>query len=207
MRKKDTDNERFARLNQEWLAAEGHDVDVDGWAGEITRNAWRTQTGFTEPTPDAAPWPPTDERSLIDFYGPPGESQLVMVRLPYPMRLAWDHSTTVERTQCHRKVAESLVALLEEILELYGDVGEVAEARMDLYGGCYNYRRQRGGRSWSLHAWGAAIDLDPLQNRLDWPWPDKATMPVEVIDLFESAGWTSGARAWGWDAMHFQATR
>ena len=130
-----------------------------------------------------------------------------MITLPYEMRLAWNHSQTVRRTRCHQKVAESLQAAFEGILELYGDVAAVREARMDLYGGCYMKRPQRGGRSWSLHAWGAAVDLDPTQNRNLWSWPDRATMPVEVIRVFEGLGWKSGARAWRRDAMHFQATR
>jgi hypothetical protein len=32
-------------------------------------------------------------------------------------------------------------------------------------------------------------------------------MPVEAVEVFERAGWKSGARAWGKDAMHFQATQ
>lgn len=201
------DNEAFAHLNQLWLVGRGHRIGVDGWAGDETEAAWRAETGFADPAPEVEGWPLPDERSLIDFYGPPGPSELVTIRLPYPMRLAWDHSETVTRTRCHRKVAESLQAALEGILEHYGDVDAVAEARMDLYGGCYNKRPQRGGRAWSLHAWGAAIDLDPTRNRNLWPWPSKATMPVAVIEIFERLGWKSGARAWGRDAMHFQATR
>lgn len=199
---RDQSNETFARLNQRWLG-----VTEDGWAGRGTTEAWRRRTGFEDPAPPSAVWPLPDERSLTDFYGPVGPSSLITITLPYRMRLAWNHSQTVTRTSCHRKVAESLQAALEGILDLYGDLAAVKDARMDLYGGCYNKRPQRGGRSWSLHAWGAAIDLDPTRNRNSWPWPSRGTMPPEVIDIFEALGWKSGARAWGRDAMHFQATR
>lgn len=194
---REAENAAFVGKVQRWL-----DVDADGWAGPGTNRAWDAATSEKKSS-----WPAPDERSLIQFYGSPGPSGLITVPIPYPMRLAWDHGSVVRRITCNRKVAESLVICLEGIMELYGDLSAVQDARMDLYSGCYNLRRQRGGRSWSLHAWGAAIDLDSLRNGNHTPWPSIATMPVEVVDIFEEHGWKSGARAWGRDAMHFQATR
>lgn len=204
---KEIDNATFARLNQAWLSLMTHGVAVDGWAGAKTQAAWRKVTGFEGTVAAAAPWPSPDERSMTAFYGEPGDARkLVTIQLPYAMRLAWKTSVVVTRTTCHRLVAESLQGVFETVLEHYGDVGAVREARMDLYGGCVNVRRQRGGKAWSTHAWGVAVDLDPAKNRNLSPWPTAATMPLEVIEIFEAAGWKSGARAWGRDAMHFQAT-
>ncbi len=200
-------NESFAELNQRWLQKEGQSVAIDGWAGAETEAAWRAQTGFSGAA-ELSPWPAPDERSLQAFYGEPGEHNLVMINLPYPMLLAWDHGTTVTRTRCHRRVADSLTGALEAIRDHYGDRASLEAARMHLYGGVYAFRKQRGSDSaWSTHAWGMAIDLDPKKNGFRVPWPAPATMPIEVIDIFQSAGWKSGALAWGRDAMHFQATR
>lgn len=64
------------------------------------------------------------------------------------------------------------------------------------------------------NSWAAAIDINADQNRFQTPWQkDKigqrgyANMPVEFIEIFESFGWKSGAKAWGKDAMHFQLTK
>lgn len=59
---------------------------------------------------------------------------------------------------------------------------------MDLFGGCLHVRKKRGGNTWSIHSWGAAIDLDPVHNKQNWTRV-KATMPDKVIDTFEKEGW------------------
>ncbi len=202
-------NEAFVRVVQRWLRDKGYDVDVDGKAGPVTEKAWRAEVGGGAPTEPSLPrgsWPPPDQPSLLAYYGVPGKN-LVQIDLPYPMRLAWDLTTTVNRITCHERVAGSLRRILARIGELYGnDLGLIREARMDRFGGCYNLRKMRDRDLWSVHAWGAAIDLDPEGNGLQEPWPLRARMPREVIDQFELEGWTSLARAIGRDAMHFQAT-
>lgn len=157
--------------------------------------------------PTHGPWPADDDSSLRAFYGEPGEAHLVKIEFPYPMRLAWETSTVVRTSRCHVKVRDSLRAILEAILAMYGSVGAVREARMDLFGGIYNLRKMRGGTSTSRHSWGISIDIDPDQNGLHTPWPGQATMPDEVVQIFRGHGWKSGAVSWGRDAMHFQATQ
>lgn len=157
-----------------------------------------------------ARWPTPDEASIRAYYGPPGETQLRTVRLPYQMRLSWALTAApVDRIRCHRLVADDLCSILAEIkAEVYqGDMAALAAAGLDILGGVYNLRRMRDNPGkWSMHAWGIAIDLDPLRNDLRTPWPSRATMPVQVIEVFERHGWTSLARVIGRDAMHFQAT-
>lgn len=197
---KERDNETFARLVQAHLKAQGHRIAVDGWAGRATRRAWDREMDTSNP------WPADTEEALTDFYGPRG-SNLVLMQLPYPMRLAWDHGTVVTRTRCNSRVSQSLGKVLQSILDHYG-LDEIQRLGLDLFGGVVRVRRMRGNsRRWSRHSWGCAIDLDPLHNRLSYPWPQRATMPEKVIELFEAEGWKSYARARGNDAMHFQATR
>lgn len=202
------DNAKFAERAQLWLRSQGQPIDVDGWAGTETCAA-ATRVLIDRPVDRqlSNPWPAPDERSLMDFYGHPGPAGLVEIRFPYPMRLAWNHSVVIHRSRCHHKVRESLESVLESILDLYGSVAEVRKNRMDLFAGIYNLRAQRGASAWSLHAWGAAIDLDSKRNGFRTPWPSVATMPVEVVEIFERHHWKSGARAWKRDAMHFQATQ
>jgi hypothetical protein len=135
------------------------------------------------------------------------EDHLILMPVPFPLRLAWQPTTTVRRIRCHVKAAISLEHILHAILAHYGgDPEKVRAARMDLFGGCYEFRRARGGSQLSMHAWGAAIDLDPERNELGVPWkPGTGMMPQAVVEIFESAGWTWGG---GWkrpDPMHFEA--
>jgi hypothetical protein len=165
-------------------------------------------------------WPKPDYKSLTDIYGrfalndqglpTPGweRSFLCTVDLPYPMRLSWETNTIVRKITCNRAVRASLLTILDRILALYGSIEEVRRQRMDLYGGCYCFRRARGLDIPSVHSWGAAIDLDPGRNEMGKKWEkNKGMMPMEVVELFEAEGWSWGGR---WktrpDAMHFEAT-
>jgi hypothetical protein len=64
----------------------------------------------------------------------------------------------------------------------------------------------RGGSTPSLHARGAAIDLDPDNNANKQHWPASATMPFAVMEAFAREGWLSAGAFWSRDAMHSQAT-
>ncbi len=151
-------------------------------------------------------WPADTTSALIRYYGKPGPSNLVKITFPYPMRLAWDLSQKATSSRCHKKVKDSLERALEMILEHYNGIDGVREARMDRFGGIYNFRKMRGGSSYSRHSWGIAIDLDPDQNGLHVRRP-RATMPEAVVRIFEAVGAKSGGRAWGRDWMHYQFTQ
>lgn len=209
MSKQEADNETLVREVQEYLKRKGlYQGNVDAWAGKGTLEAWRTIGGTPKAAQEAprgvSGWPGRRQADLRAFYGEPGTG-IVQVELPFPMRLAWDLDTVVKRQPCHRLVKDSLQAVLESLLNWYGPDG-LRELGLDLLGGIYNLRRMRDGKEWSVHAYGAAIDLNPSKNGLHTAWPSEAVMPVKVIELFEAAGWTSLARVIGRDAMHFQAT-
>jgi hypothetical protein len=166
-------------------------------------------------------WPKTDYDSLCDAFGrfelnEKGEPTerwqrgfLCTFDLPYPMRLSWQPEVIIRKITSNQAVRVSLIECFEDILKLYGSVKAVQEARMDLYGGCYCFRRARGLGTLSLHAWGAAIDLDPDNNALGKKWEkNKGMIPVEVVEIFKKRG-----AIWGgdWksrpDPMHFQFTQ
>lgn len=162
----------------------------------------------------APPEPPaSDYSSMVNYYGKPGdESQLVSFKFPYPMVLAWDKSVKVTKSRCHKRIEKPLVAALQELLDTYG-LEWIKAHGLDLFGGIYNNRNARGGRTKSKHAWGAAIDLNPATNGNKTKWredkigqPGFADMPLEAIVIFERHGFKAAARAWGRDAMHMQFT-
>lgn len=148
------------------------------------------------------------ERDLEAFYGPPG-AHLVMLDLPYALRLSWDLRTRVRRTQCHVKVRDSLRAVLDAVLAHYGADG-IEALCLDRYGGGYNHRNKRGGSSLSTHAYGIAFDFDPERNRLRWG-RDQAAFAGLAYEpwwrCWEQEGWLSLGRARNFDWMHVQAAR
>lgn len=212
----DLDKELF-KLSQTYLKAQGFDPGpIDGVPGQMTEEALRDYLGQNDSpviTSQVSQWPRRNYASMIDFYGQPGDSSnLVWFTFPYPMRL-YDTDAVLTRHSCHKKVAGSLVAVLEEARDKLG-IDFIREHKLDRYFGCYMNRPVRGGSQKSTHAWGAAIDINASNNRNRQLWsankigqPDYGTMPIEFIEIFERHGWKSGARAWGRDAMHFQATQ
>jgi peptidoglycan hydrolase-like protein with peptidoglycan-binding domain len=151
-------------------------------------------------------WPKQDYNSMVNFYGAPGENQ-IRLEIPYKLKLAWEPNTELSSFTCHKKVANSIYLIFEKTLKSYG-IREIQKLKLDIFGGCLNVRRVRGGSSWSIHSWGAAIDLDPNRNQLKWG-RDKATFAQKEYDEFwkivENEGWVSLGRSRNYDWMHFQA--
>lgn len=142
-------------------------------------------------------------------YGTPnetGKGYLVKITLPYPMRLAWDTDTKVKIMMCHSLVADNFIAVFNELLKEYG-YEKIVELGIDLFGGCFNYRKMRGGSAWSTHSWGIAIDLDPARNLLkETSKTARFARPEykKMIDIFYKHGFESLGREKNYDWMHFQ---
>lgn len=177
-------------------------TEPDGFWGPMSIAACQHHLRSMMPFPN--PWPKSDQGSLRAFYGQPGdESQLVSIEFPYPM---FYEGRRVLRTRCHRRVSASLLKVLGDIKDMLPSNPGATDEAND-YGGVYNFRLKRGGTSYSLHAYGAAIDLDADDNTFRNAWPVNADMPLEIIECFAREGWVSAAAFWGYDAMHFQATQ
>lgn len=148
-------------------------------------------------------------QQTIKKYGTPtetGAAYLVTVTLPYPMRLAWDLDTTVTKLRCHKLVAIKFEAVFKDILATYG-LPKIKELGIDLFGGCFNFRKMRGGSAWSKHSWGIAIDLDPARNTLkETSRTARFARPEykDMIDIFYKHGFISLGREKNYDWMHFQ---
>ena len=142
-------------------------------------------------------------------YGTPNEiglGYLTTITLPYPMRLAWDLETKVTRMRCHNLVADKFLQVFKDLEQHYG-YDKIVELGIDLFGGCFNYRKMRGGSAWSTHAWGIAIDLDPARNRLRTPFSEANFSKPEynvMHEIFECNGFENLGKTKGYDAMHWQ---
>lgn len=142
-------------------------------------------------------------------YGIPnatGAGYLTTITLPFKMRVAWQRNSYVSKIQCHKLIADRLVAVFTDVLDHYG-YAKIVELGIDLYGGCFNYRPMRGGTTMSRHSWGVAIDLDPDRNLLKetsrtarFARPEYKAM----IDIFYKHGFISLGREKNYDWMHFE---
>lgn len=152
-------------------------------------------------------WP--SEADLEARFGPPGGVALVRMRCPWRLKLAWDRTQTLDSFFCHADVAQSMASVLERVHAHYGDA-EIRRLGLDLFGGCYNPRKKRGGSSWSTHAWGIAVDWDPRRNRLSWGRERAHLARADYLHwwrFWEEDGWLSLGRTRNFDWMHVQAAK
>lgn len=140
-------------------------------------------------------------------YGAPGDlKNLTSMAVPYRMRIAWDLKSTVKKIQCHKLIAEPLTAVFNDLQAHYG-FAEIQRLGIDLFGGCYNFRKMRGGNSWSRHSWAIAIDLDPERNQLNWTHTKAQFAKPEYVamnDIFYKHGFLGLGREQDRDWMHFE---
>lgn len=232
---KTTDNERSARLLQQWLNEQGTPVTVDGWLGHQTLTAMEAtlpefdraklaetlrgqdvdrtppapRTGGWTPAPmppNPNHWPADNPEALRNHYGVPG-ANLVRVLPPYP--LYYDGHELEQGFACNVLVRPSLDRIFAQILEHYGPA-RIRALKLDQYSGCYNNRPITGGTRLSTHAWGIAIDWWAARNSFRADHTTAALAGDEYIpfwEIWESEGWISLGRLRNFDWMHVQAAR
>ena len=142
--------------------------------------------------------PPTGEKAILEYYGDPFVENehwfmrnMVFYDLPAELKALWGK----KGIWVHRWVKYPLSLALDAIIE----------AKLTFlikeFNGVYNLRKIRGGDKRSFHAFGAAIDLNATQD----PMGDKKIdMDEQIVEIFESIGWTWGGRWEKPDAMHFE---
>lgn len=151
------------------------------------------------------------QSEVVSMFGNPAdEKNLVRIPTPYPLYLDWQLSQQVNTFLIHKKVADSAKAAMQAILDHYGK-DEIHKLGLDQFGGCYNPRKMRGGSSWSMHAWGIAIDWDADRNGLrsnaQTAYFSTNKKCHAFLDIWEAYGWTSLGRTRNYDWMHVQAPR
>lgn len=148
-------------------------------------------------------------KDVLKKYGTPnevGEGYLISIQLPYAMRIAWDTTHVVSSMRCHHLVANNFIGVFNDLLSHYG-LAKIKELGIDLFGGCFNFRKMRGGSEWSMHSWGIAIDLDPSRNLLKETSKTARFARPEykpMIDIFYKHGFQSLGVEKNYDWMHFQ---
>lgn len=140
------------------------------------------------------------------------EPQLVYFDSPFKLRLYTRSAVAnVSRIRCHKKVAQYAHAAMSRTLEVYG-AERIVELGIDVYAGCYNPRKVRGGDSWSKHAFAIAFDFLPGENGLHTPLA-KSTFGrpeyKDLLDIWQECGFANLGRlpSMGRDAMHFEFMR
>lgn len=192
---------------------------IDGIAGPVTERArkhwrhgpWRSELLQKLPGDHRFPktlgrWP--EYNKLREFFGEPGQNQ-VRLRLPFPMRLAWDPSDRVTSVLCHEAVHDPLREIWQNVLAHYG-MRKVQKLRLDQFGGCLNVRPMRGSTRLSTHAWGIAWDVDPVENALRYDKTQARLARPEYKpfwDIVTASGATSLGKARDFDWMHFQFSK
>lgn len=104
-------------------------------------------------------------------------------------------------------VAKRLIAVSHEIEKLPAHIRRAAYP----IAGVYSCRPVADTGQWSVHAYGAAIDLN-LEMSDYWFWQKEKTdpiayrnrMPREIVDIFERHGFIWGGRWYHYDTMHFE---
>lgn len=196
---------------------------IDGYAGMLTKQAL-TEWNMLQATgkkpevwrPDDIPELPTYERpswgaqrDVEKRFGVAGGPQCTrgQVDLPYECRIAWNTADVITKFSCHEMVALSIERVLKRVSEAYSPE-DLKAIGLTLFGGCFNYRKKRGGSTLSMHAYGVAIDWDPERNQLKWG-RDRARLAREDATAWwrcwEAEGWLSLGRARNFDWMHVQA--
>ena len=144
-------------------------------------------------------------KQLNERYGVPNEqgTYLTTIQLPYPF--LYD-GKPVSKMRCHKMVADKFLAVFNDILAHYG-LEEINRLGINKFGGCFNYRKMRGGTELSRHSWGVAIDLDPARNLLKETSKTARFARPEykpMIDIFYKHGFISLGREKNYDWMHFE---
>lgn len=180
--------------------------DLDNWFGNASTAALKAFAA-SKRQEHPSRWPRRSTAEMEAFFGHRGTNQ-VLLDLPYPMRLAWTTSQMVHRMSCNARIEEPLARIFQKTLDHYG-MDEIKRLRLDVFGGCLNVRKMRGGSEWSVHSWGAAVDLDPDHNQLAWG-KDRAAFARPEYEAFWSfveveGGYSLGRRE-NRDWMHFEFT-
>ena len=202
--------------------------EVDGLIGHNTSEAYEEYKAQKAGTPRVIDrTPPVEynpvsgkfpkQSGCVAFYGQPGlpgsaaetamQKKLVYIDLPFAFRIDWNLSEKVNRIRLHSKCSSSAKSAYEEAIKHYGQ-SQFCALGLDRFAGGYMPRKMRGGTTWSMHAYGCAIDTYAAPNGLNVRKP-KALFSGKDYDawfnIWEAAGWTSLGRAIDRDYMHVQA--
>lgn len=181
------------------LWRDGTRMAVDAAVLAQARADYRRSTELAQPERD--PGRIRDPAFFDKMYGDcrTGAVAPDLVRIVWLPR-TWGHTISITSVN---GVDRQLAAISRELDAL------PAEDKRFLYpiGGTYNCRAVADTGGTSMHAWGAAIDINPAYADY-WFWrPDRAyvnRIPLAIVAIFERHGFIWGGRWLHFDTMHFE---
>ena len=198
-----------------------HRLNVDGIVGPKTYSELLSPSSTTElrdrpniinnPQPNEAhqSWP--FQKDVESYYGNVEEipKKLVRITPPYKLWYAGNMNLEIKSFQIHEKVAPSVDRVLKRVLSEYGEQ-RIKDLNLDVFGGSYVKRQMRGSNRWSMHAYGIAIDWDPVNNQLRWDHTKAKFAGSDYrvwFSLWREEGWVGLGPSKDFDWMHVQAAR
>jgi hypothetical protein len=173
--------------------------------------------------------PPTKLEEIKSAFGDPSNtdgslntqweiSNIKLVSPPAGWQLYYQDekkgNIAVKGIRMHKLLQDDFVAILDEVWNYAkNQIGDQAteieiqqwlhEKRVDQHGGGFNYRHKSGNDGeLSLHAFGIAIDWDPIHNPRQKPLIK--TLPDWWYQVWNDHGWTDGRHFKTPDPMHVQ---
>lgn len=179
-------------------------VDDDGIIGKKTLAAICAALGIKPVQPKLVIPTQAEVRSGKSIFGHVGcEERLVNIVPPYPL---YYYGTKVKTIRVHELIADSVLGALRDVLDYYG-LKKIQELGLDQYSGSYNFRKTTAGASYSMHAWGIALDFAAENNSYHQHKPDASLSVPECEkwwEIWESYGAVSLGRERDVDWMHLQ---
>lgn len=117
---------------------------------------------------------------------------MTLYRVPHEIALCI--TTIPSKIYCNRDLIDPLEQALWNVIQ------RDLVCELQTWDGCFNIRSKRGRKSWSLHSWGIAIDINAAWNGLG----KEPTMSDKLVKCFTDAGFHWGGRWKRKDGMHFQ---
>lgn len=158
-------------------------------------------------------WPHDDVPALNAFYGDPRgagtvsrkweASNIVAWSPPYPMFYSDGNHTPLPHIRIHKKCLQTFNGAFTEVFVIMGH-DKIKQLRLDVTGGAFNYRLERGGSRLSVHSWGAAIDMDPGHNPFPHKWvADHGFIDPQFASILQNHGFCWRGAHGDNDPMHF----
>jgi hypothetical protein len=169
------------------------------------RLAYPQGAPITAPPRDFDPGRFRNEAFFTELYGDcrKGEVTKDLVSIVW-LPKTWGHTIRVTR-------ANGVADHLREVSAEIDDLPDAIRRAAFPIAGTYNCRAVKDTGRLSMHAYGAAIDLN-LKYSNYWLWgargavniPYRNAMPREIVDAFERHGFIWGGRWYHYDTMHFE---
>ncbi len=161
-------------------------------------------------------WPHEDVAALNAFYGDPrGANGKVDPKWfaenvarwvpPYPLFYSGDLRAPMLHLELHKKAVETFDAAFLDALKTLGHA-YIVEKRLNITGGTFCYRTERGGSRLSVHSWACAIDMDPQHNPFPRRWSGPPQIDAKFTAIMKKHGffWRGDVPQHDDDPMHFQ---